>query len=103
MGGRLAEVERVRGEYRLRPQPQTAGNHTAFGRSESLFLGPLNMEEFHSKSTQLGRRQEQMCLVCEKFHISAMDSVTMPQEDGCERILTLCSHSVFSGAGSSLR
>lgn len=40
MGGRLAEVERVRGEFRLRPQPQTAGNHTAFGRSESLFLGP---------------------------------------------------------------
>lgn len=39
MGGRLAEVEKVRGGFRLRPQAQTAGTQTALGRSESLFLG----------------------------------------------------------------
>lgn len=35
----MAEVEKVRGEFRLRPQSQTAGNQRAFGRSESLLLG----------------------------------------------------------------
>lgn len=35
----MAEVEKVRGEFRLRLQSQTAGNQRAFGRSENLLLG----------------------------------------------------------------